>query len=886
MTLRLALVELEDVRRFRGRWRVGPFSPGLNVLAAPNEAGKSTLLAAIQAAIFLPHRSVAEEVKALRPLDGGVPSIALALDGDTGRWMLRKRFAGDRGQAELAAPTGRTWSADAAEEEIRRLFGVSVAAGRREVPRGVWGALWVTQGASFTQPALDSPAAATLKDALAAQVGVVTGGAGARRIRARIDETLAGLQTPTGRPKGELKAALEQAAQAQANRLDLAQRRNEVERLLGEVDRLRAAIARRMAERREETLEAERTAAERAAADLAAAAERRRRAEQAAEQAAELARAAASALQSRRALIAAAEQRQAAAGAARAAEAAAAAQRRAAEEKAQSAREALAAARQARVEAETAFARARALAELPALAQAADEAKARALDAREAWEALAQAEAERDAILVTPDRLAAIETAAATLAARRAAAEAEAPRLTISVAPGAEVLRDGETMAAGETTLTLLSPLVLAVPGVMRLALDPCRNAAVAAILEAEAALAAALREAGVADLASARAAAERRRQREAEATRLRGKLTGLVGSARPSALAEADQRAMALAARLAERLQRLGLSEVPEEGETGRALAEAQARCEAAEAAERAAEAALAPLAEAERRAREQAAAAEASRAAAEQELAQAEAALAADRARLTDEALAERAREAEREAADRAAERDRLPAPDAEALALATARVEHVRGQLKAERDAARREAEALARAEGELQALEGVGLDELIAAAEADEKRARAEAAALEARRRALVLLREAITAADREATERYLDPVVRRLQPWLSHLLPDARVGLDESFRVTGLTRSGRDERFDILSAGTQEQIAVLVRLAFADLLERQGKPAPVILDDALVFSDDARIERMFDVLTDAAKTLQIVVLTCRRELFGRLPAHPLAFEQVP
>jgi uncharacterized protein YhaN len=81
----------------------------------------------------------------------------------------------------------------------------------------------------------------------------------------------------------------------------------------------------------------------------------------------------------------------------------------------------------------------------------------------------------------------------------------------------------------------------------------------------------------------------------------------------------------------------------------------------------------------------------------------------------------------------------------------------------------------------------------------------------------------------------------------------------------------------EEDFTRLSDGTQEQIAVLTRLAFAELLLDQGRPATVILDDALVFSDDERIERMFNIMTRAAERLQIIVLTCRKRLFTRLGA---------
>jgi uncharacterized protein YhaN len=61
-------------------------------------------------------------------------------------------------------------------------------------------------------------------------------------------------------------------------------------------------------------------------------------------------------------------------------------------------------------------------------------------------------------------------------------------------------------------------------------------------------------------------------------------------------------------------------------------------------------------------------------------------------------------------------------------------------------------------------------------------------------------------------------------------------------------------------------GTQEQIAVLVRLAFAEMLAGQGRPAAVILDDALCFSDDPRMSLMFDILTKAAQKVQVVILS--------------------
>lgn len=884
MTLRLALVELANVRRFSGRWQVGPFAPGLNVLAAPNEAGKSTLLAAIQAAIFFPHRTMAEEAKRLRSFDDGVPEVSLVLDDGARRWTIRKRFAGTGGKVELSS-SGRSWAGDAAEEEIRRLFGVAATQGKRDVPRGVWGALWVEQRGSFAQPDLDPVASATLKDALGAEVRVVTGGAGARRILSRIAKLLEEVQTPTGRPTGALKAAIERQKKAEAKRLELETTRNDLEHQLDEVARLRAEIARRMAERREERLQAEHIAAEQEANDLAAAAKRRRLAEEVATQAEALAHSAEAAVRVRSELTRDVGRRREEAETANRRCEEAAAKLQAAEAEARSAREALAAAKARLEQAEAAAAHARTLAALSRQAKAAQEARAKAQAATEALAALARAEAERDAIVATPQRLAAIERADQTLRLRRGEALAEAPRLSLSVAPGATVLRDGAALPEGETTVSVLSQLVLEVPGVLRLVLEPGRRERAAAIAEAEQDLAAALRAAGAEDVAAARAAAERWQGLETEATRLRAHLVGLLGHAEAEAVAHAEARAKALGTALEHSLRELALSGIPDETLAETELAVAEEQLAGAKAARERAEDALASLAEAEQAAREAAMAAEAERNAAVREAERAEKNLADARAEAPDDTLAERAEAARRHAEERAAERDRVTAPDTAALEAARARAERLAGQLKAERDAAKRDEVALGQALGHLEALEALGLDEAIAEAKAEEARAKAGADALAARARALVLLRDTIAEAEREATQRYLEPVAKTLEPWLARLLPGARVELADTLAVTALARTGRSEPFDLLSAGTQEQIAVLVRLAFAQLLERQGNPAPVILDDALVFSDDARIERMFEVLEEAAKSLQIVVLTCRQGLFSRLSAHRLAFERV-
>ena len=63
----------------------------------------------------------------------------------------------------------------------------------------------------------------------------------------------------------------------------------------------------------------------------------------------------------------------------------------------------------------------------------------------------------------------------------------------------------------------------------------------------------------------------------------------------------------------------------------------------------------------------------------------------------------------------------------------------------------------------------------------------------------------------------------------------------------------MLRNGGEEELAALSGGTQEQIALLTRLAFARLLARTGRPIPVILDDPLAFADDARLPALLAAL---------------------------------
>ena len=175
-------------------------------------------------------------------------------------------------------------------------------------------------------------------------------------------------------------------------------------------------------------------------------------------------------------------------------------------------------------------------------------------------------------------------------------------------------------------------------------------------------------------------------------------------------------------------------------------------------------------------------------------------------------------------------------------------------------------------------ELRTLGQMGLGEKAEDLSAKLHGARAELRRAEREARAIKLLYEVLTQAEKEAKEEFLSTVTKRVQPYLKMLLPEAELVLDENIEITGLRRGSVIEPFGSLSLGTREQLAVLARLAFADLLHEKGQPAAVILDDAIVYADEGRFKNMLLILAKAAKNLQVIVLTCHEHDYASSGAH--------
>lgn len=151
-------------------------------------------------------------------------------------------------------------------------------------------------------------------------------------------------------------------------------------------------------------------------------------------------------------------------------------------------------------------------------------------------------------------------------------------------------------------------------------------------------------------------------------------------------------------------------------------------------------------------------------------------------------------------------------------------------------------------------------------------ADSALVRVERAAAGARR-----LAEEVDRAYAEAQRRFLAPVVREAQPYLSAIRPDTEIRMTEDLTVAKVMRRGVAEDFDQLSGGTREQLSVIVRLALARVLARDedAEPLPLILDDTMGWTDEPRFVEMVRILRNASKQFQLIVLTCHPSRFARL-----------
>ncbi|WP_282099045.1 AAA family ATPase [Thauera aromatica] len=877
--MKLTRIRVDQFRQFRRALEIDRLDPGLNLFTGPNEAGKSTLVAAIRAAFFERHRSAS--VDDLRPWGdpAAAPTVALDFELDGQPCRLVKTFlAKKRCTLQIGS---ETVDGEEAENRLAALLGFQHA-GRGASKAEHWGIpglLWIEQGGAQALREAVGHAGDHLRGALERALGEVAA-SGGDALLATVEAQRAELLTEAGgRPRGAYKEALEaEAALAgELGALDEA-----IARYRQRVDALAALRDEHAADEAEQPWRAFRAHQQAAAERLAAVRERaamlaatRTRAAQVDAQLALL----------RSQVDGFAREDEAAAARAAALEAARAALDSAraplehwtaryvqAAQALETARAALRAAR--RAEARDSLAREAAASRTGHAASATQLARAEAAHAQVL--ALQHAVAANE---LGPADLETLRTQDRALADLRLQQAAAATRLVYVLEPGCTVELDGAPLSgAGECRLLAAASLVL--PGLGRLQIAP--GGADLAALAARGADLEARQQALLVRLGLGSVDAAERRQ--LEHARLGGELATAQATLEAlapggiDALRAEHARLQARAAEAAQALARLAAPAAAEAGAPPSAAPSAAVsvtETEVAEVAEAAATDALAAIQEGLHRAQLAAANAETAVAAAARELAAARAQLAApERSR--------RVAAASAALTDTRAEQLTLAArSEALAAEIAAARPDILEQDVDRFRSSAeqleKRHAERrdqLVRLEIELQSEGAQGLEARRAECARDHAWAARRAAELRRRAQALELLRSLLRDQRRALTRRLQAPLQKHLNRYLQLLFPHACVDIDDNLVPGPLTRplagtGGGVETgdFEALSFGAREQMGVLSRLAYADLLAEAGRPTLVILDDALVHSDAGRLAQMKRVLFDAATRHQILLFTC-------------------
>lgn len=879
--MKLRRIEIENFRKLIGPVVIDGIADTVTVVCGDNEEGKSTVLHAIQTAFFVRHRVSGVVADQLQPYGRDVrPQVTVEFERDGGTYRLRKAFR-QRPEAELQTPNHPiSLTGDAVEEELQRLLAYRPPGretGRME-NRGILGLFWVQQGTTFHGLTTDDQARQSLLGCFEGELETVLGGRRGQilrqRIRARRDELL----TKAGKPRNAYAAALDERDQRQATVVELEQRlagyETEIDRLASIEERLRRHEANHsLASARAALAEAQQNH-ERLA--------RLRQAEKEAQQTLRLAKSQLEAptqrLQLRRAETERLDELQQACDAAAQHVHDAQELLRRCDADVEGAEQRLAEANARRTASEHGLRDAEARERRDGAEKRRREVLASLEAARQARGALATAQAAQRANRVTDARIAHLRELDLQRLQAESRASAAATQIRLAPDPGRVARRDGQSVDA-TAPLEIAAPTTITLEGWGTMDVRPGGDgldAARSEAISARDALLGALRDAGIASMEEAERA-HRKWAADAAAAREQSHWIAVYAPAGIEALeAELQSAAAALdalpasaAASDTEAVSIAALRDLASETiDAERAAADALAASRAARANARNA---------VERHAGEQLVL--------DRQIAAAAAALRETRDQESDAALESHITDLRRNLAAAhetwTAHQNALVAIDATTVEL---RLVNARSAVDVIQQDVATLTTARTEARARLEALGSHGLGEQLEDARAHAEAAAADAARYERDANALRLLDDTLRIAEAEAKDRFLAPVRARIEPYLRRVFRDSRLTFDaETLHLTGMERGGIEEPFEGLSLGTREQVAVLARLAFAELVAESGAPALVILDDALVYSDPQRLEDMLLAIRQASQHVQVIILTCRESDYHALGAPLIRLE---
>ncbi|MEM1381370.1 MAG: AAA family ATPase [Pseudomonadota bacterium] len=833
--IRVDAVRLRNVRRFGpDGLQLEGLTPGLNVLARPNEFGKSTILDALKAALFLPARSARAKTLVTQGSDAD-PYVEVAFSLADKSFLLRKRFAFGR-KATLAELSSAVLPAvlkgSDAELKLTELFGTDRA------EAGAPSLLWLAQGQGMT-PDFSDEQVKTFSGMLGSAVTDIVGGDDTRRVEEKAAEALARIEDKRGKPRGALKDAHETIAEAETQIADSDAKLREAAELSNQVETLGRKLKRLAEPDEERRLVDDLQRAEDEAASARQVVERlghteanlRRLEEQLDDKKAALTRFetdlnALNTLVKRLGM---------------------------ADETDTDLSQRYSMAIDQHAAAEKAFAQA------TAESKAAHASVRKNLVLRQiaAAEAIAHdiAELRKKAQAPAFDQKAFKRWERQQLEAEAQIA-ADAP--LVRLVTGADVSLDGQMLAAGEEAAVTGDGHLLVGDTEIRIS-APRRGDAAASLTLAHREIAALLASVNADTVEDALAA-------EQDRIRAKDSLEARIGELRRLAPEGID----ALKAEHADLPDR--------SGENGDPDAADRAVIRAEEALKQRREALIA-VEKAQAKAKAERSASRIEHDALVARLGDAETRHAT---REDLHAQVERARD-QIGAARLTLERLNTDAAASKTKIQAAARIKESIDQRRQERQNAEVE---LARAQATLSTLLGAGAEEERQAAAEKRDAASKTAERLERQRAALHLLLDTVRSEQAKRREATLAPVTRHLTPMVRYLYGDGSIRFDAKLTTEELERMVGTFSPSQLSQGTQEQIALLTRFAFAKLSADTGGAVPLILDDVFAYADDDRVERLFDLLHEVAEATQVIVLTCRERLFARLGGHRLEPQPFP
>jgi hypothetical protein len=209
---------VEGIGRFSTAAYVDGFDKCVNVLAAGNEVGKSTLFKAIRTCLFSRHDSKTQDIRDLASDGSQLPATVHLTFAHKGRtYGIKKSFL--RSPCAVLSEDGREIArGKQADEAVWDILRLRPGSGRT-LDEGAFGLLWVSQGASFAAPVPGAGASSLLNAAIESEVGALVGGERARQVLDAINGELRRYLTSTeqhSKGDGPLARAIAEAERWEA----------------------------------------------------------------------------------------------------------------------------------------------------------------------------------------------------------------------------------------------------------------------------------------------------------------------------------------------------------------------------------------------------------------------------------------------------------------------------------------------------------------------------------------------------------------------------------------------------------------------------------------------------------------------------------------------